>query len=182
MAIKLDKPLQVGDWQYVPEQDKLVQLAADGKIAVTADLDNLSQKVANYFIANAGKLITKDELLHDVWGIRDVSDGRVTRVIRVLRVALGDDTREPRYIETIPKRGFRFIAPVLELARPVSAQQAEIDPVADDVVVADLTPQVPTAVRQPARWHLWVVLCSVLGCGVLYLAWQQFYLPALIWQ
>lgn len=115
MAIKLDKPLQVGDWQYVPEQDKLVQLAADGKIAVTADLDNLSQKVANYFIANAGKLITKDELLHDVWGIRDVSDGRVTRVIRVLRVALGDDTREPRYIETIPKRGYRFIAPVTVL-------------------------------------------------------------------
>ncbi|WP_134051855.1 winged helix-turn-helix domain-containing protein [Rheinheimera aquimaris] len=120
MAIKLDKPLQVGDWQYVPEQDKLVQLAADGKIAVTADLDNLSQKVANYFIANAGKLITKDELLHDVWGIRDVSDGRVTRVIRVLRVALGDDTREPRYIETIPKRGYRFIAPVTVLEPQVT--------------------------------------------------------------
>ncbi|HEX5792802.1 MAG TPA: winged helix-turn-helix domain-containing protein, partial [Rheinheimera sp.] len=128
MTIKLDCPLQVGEWQYVPEQDKLVQLAADGKIAVTADLDNLSQKVANYFIVNAGKLVTKDELLHDVWGIRDVSDGRVTRVIRVLRVALGDDTREPRYIETIPKRGYRFIAPVsvLELKKaPADTESAE---------------------------------------------------------
>lgn len=119
MNIKPDKPLQVGDWQYLPEQDKLVQFDAAGKIAVTAELDNLSQKVANYFIANAGKLITKDELLQDVWGIRDVSDGRVTRVIRVLRVALGDDTREPTYIETIPKRGYRFIAPVTEIIRPV---------------------------------------------------------------
>lgn len=115
MAIKPDIPLQVGDWQYLPEQDKLVQFAADGKIAVTADLDNLSQKVLNYFMVNAGRLVTKDELLADVWGIRDVSDGRVTRVIRVLRVALDDDTREPKYIETIPKRGYRFVAAVSEI-------------------------------------------------------------------
>ncbi|MDX5407484.1 MAG: winged helix-turn-helix domain-containing protein [Chromatiaceae bacterium] len=125
MNIKPDKPLQVGDWQYLPEQDKLVQFDAAGKIAVTAELDNLSQKVANYFIANAGKLITKDELLQDVWGIRDVSDGRVTRVIRVLRVALGDDTREPTYIETIPKRGYRFIAPVTEIVQAEEVEQSE---------------------------------------------------------
>ena len=125
MTIKPDSPLKVGDWQYLPEQDKLVQFTADGKIAVTADLDNLSQKVANYFIVRAGKLVTKDELLQDVWGIRDVSDGRVTRVIRVLRVALGDDTREPRYIETIPKRGYRFIAPVTEIVEPATSVTAE---------------------------------------------------------
>jgi transcriptional activator of cad operon len=115
MTIKPNHHLQVGEWQYLPEQDKLVQFDADGKVSATADLDNLSQKVANYFIVNAGRLVTKDELLLDVWGIRDVSDGRVTRVIRVLRVALGDDTREPKYIETIPKRGYRFIAAVKEL-------------------------------------------------------------------
>ncbi|MEH8020113.1 winged helix-turn-helix domain-containing protein [Rheinheimera metallidurans] len=125
MAIKPESPLQVGEWQYLPEQDKLVQFASDGKIAVTADLDNLSQKVANYFIVNAGRLVTKDELLQDVWGIRDVSDGRVTRVIRVLRVALGDDTREPRYIETIPKRGYRFIAPVSVIQNAVNIYNGE---------------------------------------------------------
>jgi transcriptional activator of cad operon len=115
MAIKPNQLLQVGEWQYIPEQDKLMKFDAEGRLCITADLDNLCQKVANYFIVNAGKLVTKDELLLDVWGIRDVSDGRVTRVIRVLRVALGDDTREPRYIETIPKRGYRFIAPVTEI-------------------------------------------------------------------
>jgi transcriptional activator of cad operon len=124
MTIKPDSHLQVGEWQYIPEQDKLVQFDANGKIVLTADLDNLSQKVANYFIVKAGKLVTKDELLQDVWGIRDVSDGRVTRVIRVLRVALGDDTREPRYIETIPKRGYRFIAPVSEV---VAEPQLDFD-------------------------------------------------------
>jgi Tol biopolymer transport system component/DNA-binding winged helix-turn-helix (wHTH) protein len=125
MAIKPDSPLQVGEWQYLPEQDKLVQFGPDGKVIATADLDNLSQKVANYFIVHAGKLVTKDELLLDVWGIRDVSDGRVTRVIRVLRVALGDDTREPRYIETIPKRGYRFIAPVSAIVQPESHETEE---------------------------------------------------------
>lgn len=122
MAIKPNQLLQVGEWQYIPEQDKLMKFDAEGRLSITADLDNLCQKVANYFIVNAGKLVTKDELLLDVWGIRDVSDGRVTRVIRVLRVALGDDTREPRYIETIPKRGYRFIAPVSEIV-PLAAKE-----------------------------------------------------------
>lgn len=126
MEIKPDRSLQVGDWQYLPEQDKLVQFDAEGKIVLTADLDNLSQKVVNYFIVHAGKLITKDELLLDVWGIRDVSDGRVTRVIRVLRVALGDDTREPTYIETIPKRGYRFIAPVHAIVEATEDQHLNL--------------------------------------------------------
>ena len=159
MMIKPDKPLQVGDWHYLPEQDKLVQFSADGKVAVTADLDNLSQKVANYFIVNAGRLITKDELLSDVWGIRDVSDGRVTRVIRVLRVALNDDTREPKYIETIPKRGYRFIAPVTELIPE--------HPLEDS---AEMPPQPPA--RQFSTMHKLVALIAVLTItGLSWLFW-----------
>lgn len=126
MTVKPTSPLQVGEWRYLPEQDKLVKADEQGDFTITADLDNLCQKVANYFIVNAGRLITKDELLLEVWGIRDVSDGRVTRVIRVLRVALGDDTREPTYIETIPKRGYRFIAPVTELPEESDADDSEM--------------------------------------------------------
>lgn len=159
MNIKPDKPLQVGDWQYLPEQDKLVQFDAAGKIAVTAELDNLSQKVANYFIANAGKLITKDELLQDVWGIRDVSDGRVTRVIRVLRVALGDDTREPTYIETIPKRGYRFIAPVTEIVQAEEVEQPE----SADQVVAKATRQ--------RYWQTAAALAAVFALIISALVW-----------
>lgn len=114
MSAKPEQYLKVGDWWYLPQQDKLVKIDASGEIIETASLDNLCQKALNYFLVNAGRLITRDELLSDVWGVRDVSDGRISRVIRVLRVALGDDSREPRYIETIPKRGFRFIAPVSE--------------------------------------------------------------------
>ncbi|MBV2130687.1 winged helix-turn-helix domain-containing protein [Arsukibacterium indicum] len=115
MEIKPERSLLVGEWHYLAREDKLVKLDQHGQIITTADLDNLGQKVVNYFIVHAGNLVTKDQLLADVWGIRDVSDGRVMRVIRAIRIALDDDTRQPTYIETIPKRGYRFIASVTDI-------------------------------------------------------------------
>jgi transcriptional activator of cad operon len=178
MSSKPEQQLKVGDWWYLPEQDKLVKVDAMGEINATADLDNLCQKAMNYFILNAGRLITRDEILADVWGVRDVSDGRISRVIRVLRVALGDDSREPKYIETIPKRGFRFIAPVVEAIR---------QPIADSAATIDNNPHVTEPSVHPLAnnvsplsrhiWYRWVSLILLLGCGILYLLWQQFYLP-----
>jgi transcriptional activator of cad operon len=151
MSIELDQPLQVGAWQYLPEQDKLVKFDDQGEVNEVAELDNLCQKVINYFIAHAGKLVTKDELLLNVWGIQDVTDGRVTRVIRVLRVALGDDSKEPYYIETIPKRGYRFIAPVV------------LATTATDIAT-DLTP----APKQYFSYMAVLVMALLLGGAILY--------------
>lgn len=139
MSTKPEQPLRVGEWCYLPAQDKLVKLDNQGDVIETAELDNLCQKAMNYLLANAGRLITRDELLNDVWGVRDVSDGRISRVIRVLRVTLGDDTKEPRYIETIPKRGFRFIAPidVLEMKPMVTDPFiSESGPIAEAEIVS----------------------------------------------
>ncbi len=167
MSIKPDRPYIVGDWRYLPEQDKLVKLDPQGQVSITADLDNLCQKVVNYFIVNAGRLITKEELLLDVWGIRDVSDGRVTRVIRVLRVALGDDTREPSYIETIPKRGYRFIAYVV----PVSDGTTEAGSVGEVASPLYAEPRK----REPLPWYkqykFWLIATGV----ALLLSWLLFY-------
>lgn len=110
MTIKPEHRVKVGEWWYLPDQDKLVKLSSSGQVEATAELDNLCQNVINYLIVHAGDLVTKEELLDKVWGIRAVSDGRITRVIRVLRVALGDDSRTPLYIETVPKRGYRLVA------------------------------------------------------------------------
>lgn len=140
MSTKPEQHLKVGDWWYLPQQDKLVKINESGEVTETAELDNLCQKAINYFIINAGRLITRDEILADVWGVRDVSDGRISRVIRVLRVALGDDSREPTYIETIPKRGFRFIAPIAEVILP--------DPVDLPIPSENITPiEAPPAVK-----------------------------------
>lgn len=164
MSAKPEQHLKVGDWWYLPQQDKLVKIDDAGEISETASLDNLCQKALNYFLVNAGRLVTRDELLSDVWGVRDVSDGRISRVIRVLRVALGDDSREPRYIETIPKRGFRFIAPVAEVI--VTSDSAELT----STHIAE-----QQAIQQQGRnnhRHWWLLAGAFLGCVLAITGWQ----------
>jgi len=56
-----------------------------------------------------GCLVTKDHLLDMVWGHRFVTDSVLKTAISDVRAALGDDSRRPRYIETVPRRGYRFI-------------------------------------------------------------------------
>src|ERR1700740_1546768 len=58
------------------------------------------------------RLITKDELLDAVWNDCAVSENSLTRSIAVLRRLLGGDTREPRYISTVPTVGYRFLCDV----------------------------------------------------------------------
>ena len=67
--------------------------------------------------------MTKDELLDAVWDDVMVGEGSLSQTVRELRLALGDDAREPRFIETVHRRGFRFIAPVRE--EPVSSAAPE---------------------------------------------------------
>lgn len=59
-----------------------------------------------------GRLVTKDRFLDDVWRGVPVTDEALTQCIRTLRRTLGDDASRPRFIETVPKHGYRFVAPV----------------------------------------------------------------------
>jgi Tol biopolymer transport system component/DNA-binding winged helix-turn-helix (wHTH) protein len=63
-------------------------------------------------IQHPRKVLRKDFLLQSVWPDSFVEEGNITFNIRQLRKALGDDAQEPRYIETIPRRGYRFLMPV----------------------------------------------------------------------
>ncbi len=65
-----------------------------------------------YLVENPGRLVEKQELLDAVWTDTAVSEGSMTRVIAQLRKALGDVADEPRYLETVPTRGYRFIGDV----------------------------------------------------------------------
>lgn len=57
-----------------------------------------------------GSLLTKNALLDAVWGHRFVTESSLKTAIAQLRIALQDDARNPRFIETVPRRGYRFIA------------------------------------------------------------------------
>src|SRR5262245_28015529 len=76
-----------------------------------------------YLAGRAGEVVSKEELVERVWEGRYVSDDVLTVTIYALRKALGDEARRPRYIETVSRRGYRWIAPV-ETAEADSAPLA----------------------------------------------------------
>jgi len=65
-------------------------------------------------VEDAGKLVTKDRFMNEVWRGVPVTDEALTQCIKMLRRQLRDDAARPRFIETVPKHGYRFIAPVKE--------------------------------------------------------------------
>ena len=67
-------------------------------------------------VRDGGKLVPKDQFLDEVWRGVPVTDEALTQCIKTLRRKLGDDANRPRFIETVPKHGYRFIAPVEVLA------------------------------------------------------------------
>ena len=66
-------------------------------------------RVLLFLLRNPQKLITKEELLNAVWGDAAVTENSLARSIALLRRLLGDDTHNPRYIETVPTVGYRFL-------------------------------------------------------------------------
>jgi Tol biopolymer transport system component/DNA-binding winged helix-turn-helix (wHTH) protein len=75
-------------------------------------------RVLLFLLRNPERLVTKDEILQEVWSDYSVSDNSLTRSIATLRRLLGDDSRDPRYIATVQTIGYRFLSPVAVLERP----------------------------------------------------------------
>jgi adenylate cyclase len=92
--------------------------------------------VLHYLAEHAGRLVTKDELLHAVWGDTQVSDEGLWDYIRELRQALGDDPHTPQFIETVRGRGYRFLPSIT--TQPV--QSAKL-PVASSLPAPAPNPQ-----------------------------------------
>jgi len=67
-------------------------------------------------VRSGGHVVEKDELMKRVWADSFVEESNLARNVWALRKALGDDNGEHSYIETVPKLGYRFVAPVTELA------------------------------------------------------------------
>jgi TolB-like protein/Tfp pilus assembly protein PilF len=82
--------------------------------------------VLRVLVARAGQVVTKDELFQTVWPQTVVSDDALTTCILELRHALRDNAKQPRYIETVHRRGYRFIAPVAAPAAPVPGSEFKV--------------------------------------------------------
>jgi DNA-binding response OmpR family regulator len=83
------------------------QVIAGGE---TLHLTALDQSLLYLLVANAGRVISRDEILDAVWGSDFIAESNIVdRHIRSLRAKLQNDWRKPRYIETVPGQGYRFI-------------------------------------------------------------------------
>src|SRR5262245_58425846 len=81
-----------------------------------------------------GQLVRKDELLDAVWGHRHVSESVLKTIVSELRSVLGDDARQPRFIETASRRGYRFIAELQPAAAPASAASSALPPAGSELI------------------------------------------------
>ena len=86
------------------------QVRAGGSIL---HLTGIDQSLLYVLAANSGRVLSRDEILDVVWGPDFVAESNIVdRHIRVLRSKLQNDFRHPRYIATVPGRGYRFIPTV----------------------------------------------------------------------
>src|SRR6516225_7631941 len=65
--------------------------------------------VLGYLIKHHNRVVTKDELIAEVWQGSFIEEGSVSRTISSLRALLGDDAEKPKYIQTVSRVGYRFI-------------------------------------------------------------------------
>ena len=93
--------------------------------------------VLRYLVENPGRLITHDELLDALWPETYVQPQVLRTYMLDLRKALGDDPACPRFIQTLPKRGYCFVAPVKDagVADSAAASSSEAEPAVFDGVV-----------------------------------------------
>src|SRR6185295_2617599 len=68
-------------------------------------------------VTRAGHVVSKQELLETVWKDTYVNDASLAEAISLVRHTLGDDAQQPAFIQTVPRRGYRFVSPV-ENAQP----------------------------------------------------------------
>ncbi|MCI0486702.1 MAG: tetratricopeptide repeat protein [Blastocatellia bacterium] len=109
---------KLGHWLIEP---RLNSISADGIV------NRIEPKVMEVLVClaeHAGEVVSKEELMQKVWADRFVTDEVLTNSIFELRKALGDKARRPCFIQTIPKRGYRLIAPVsLQTGSSIETEQ-----------------------------------------------------------
>lgn len=106
MAIDSRKPFQMGDWLVEPD---LNRLSCGRK---TLNVEPKIMEVLVYLCERHGQVVSADEIIDAIWLGRPMGDNPVYKSIAKLRRALGDDSGDPRYIVTVPKKGYRLVADI----------------------------------------------------------------------
>ena len=136
-------------------------------------------RVLLFLLRSPHRLIKKDELLDAVWSDCAVSDNSLTRSIALLRRLLADDTREPRYIATVPTVGYRFLCDVKVVEDGFSGPNAASLPQPQDSNEFAPLPGTPGVEATPPRTRetarRWKVIVPVAAVVMAFLVAGYFY-------
>jgi TolB-like protein/DNA-binding winged helix-turn-helix (wHTH) protein len=141
----LDAGFQVGEWLANPRNETI------SRGDETRHLEHKVMQTLLVLAQSAGTVVTRDQFLETVWQGRVVNEEALSRAISLLRAALDDNAHEPRYVQTIPRTGYRLVAPV-------------------SVPVGMPLPQ-PEAAARRSRVLAWAGAALVLVCAVALAAW-----------
>jgi DNA-binding winged helix-turn-helix (wHTH) protein len=102
---------RLGEWLVKPDDGSLVSSQR------VTRLEPLLMELLVFLCSHAGQVVSKHDVLKNIWHNRWVSDGTVKASFYQLRKALGDSPRKPRFIETLPKRGYRILIQPIALTK-----------------------------------------------------------------
>jgi TolB-like protein/DNA-binding winged helix-turn-helix (wHTH) protein/Flp pilus assembly protein TadD len=151
-------------------------------------LERIPLQVLLILIEQKGQLVTREEIAEKIWGkgVFLDTDNSINGAVRKIRQVLKDDPQQPRYVETLTGRGYRFIAPVCEddldppeARRPALTEEPETESpqagqVSEEIGNHSATSAVASASRR--RFRLLVAIfscCAVVLAG--WIAWHHFY-------
>ena len=159
----LDKPIyRVGEIEVDPARNCLRRNDEEWT------LRQKSFQVLIYLLEQRERLVTKEELLEIIWAGAAVTDDALVQIIVELRKTLGDDSRRPRFIRTIPKIGYHFIGPVEKLSSTQVIEIEEVTSVQVEIERIEMAREgggnflrrVPLTLRRP-------VVFAALGVGLI---------------
>jgi len=147
------------------------QLRCDGEIVA---LSSKAFDTLLILLKHRDRIVDKDELMKSVWPDTFVSEDSLTHAISVLRRILKDNSPQPQFILTVPRRGYQFIAPVTEIVVNGLHEPSSSDGSVGTEVNAETPPVAPNdATPAPVGWALWlrprvwIVGAALVGLAVI---------------
>lgn len=149
--------------EFILEKEEKVLLRDGKSVAITPK----TLQLLIVLVEKHGRLVEKDELMKAVWGDSFVEEGNLSYTMRLLRKALGDEKNKPRFVETVPKRGYRFIA-------KVEAVPSENDSNNQNIQTVSQPSEKPSGLLPHLRSLLYpitafLIVCIVIGFAFWYI-------------
>lgn len=111
---------RVGEWHVQAQRDQMVR--GDRAIHIEPKV----MELLSYLADRRGEVVPKERLIQEVWPDAFVTDEVLSNAIWKLRQALGDDPKDPTFIQTVPKKGYRLLAPVSAVQKGVPALRKKL--------------------------------------------------------